>query len=261
MLSTIAIFDYDGGGLSTFVRALHVLAGIAWIGLLYYFNLVQVPSFAAYGDEGRARNVSIDKLARRALWWFRWAAVVTFVMGILIMGLTKDYMQDFMTTTSTIGLGHSAAILVGMAAGTLMMLNVWGVIWRNQKVVLANAAGVLGGAEANPAAPGAGRAALLASRANLIFSFSMLWFMVGAAHLYGGFDVNSAGKAWAFVGIAVAIGGIIELLALGLIGGKAATNKLLWPFESHKNALISGGVLWVVLYVLSEILLKTSAFG
>ena len=89
----------------------------------------------------------------------------------------------------------------------------------------------------------------------------MLWFMIGAAHLYGGFDVNSAGKAWAFVGIAVAVGGIIELLALGLIGGKAATNKLLWPFESHKNALISGGVLWVVLYVLSEILLKTSAFG
>lgn len=261
MLSTISIFDYDGGGLGTFLRALHVLAGICWIGLLYYFNVVQVPSFAAYGDEGRARNVSIDKLARRALWWFRWAAVTTFVLGILIMGLTKDYMQDFMTKTSTIGLGHSAAILVGMAAGTLMMLNVWGIIWRNQKVVLANAAGVLGGAEPNPAAAGAGRAALLASRANFIFSFSMLWFMIGAAHIYGGFDVDSAGKAWTFVIIAVAIGGIIELLALGLIGGKAATNKLLWPFESHKNALISGAILWAVLYILSEILLKTSAFG
>jgi hypothetical protein len=261
MLSTISIFDYNGGGLGTFLRALHVLAGICWIGLLYYFNVVQVPAFAAYGDERRARNVSIDKLARRALWWFRWAAITTFVLGILIMGLTKDYMKDFMTNTSTIGLGHSAAILVGMAAGTLMMLNVWGIIWRNQKVVLANAAGVLGGAEANPAAPVAGRAALLASRANFIFSFSMLWFMIGAAHLYGGFDVNSAGKAWTFVIIAVAIGGIIELLALGLIGGKAATNKLLWPFESHKNALISGVILWAVLYVLSEILLKTSAFG
>jgi hypothetical protein len=170
-------------------------------------------------------------------------------------------MKDFMTNTSTIGLGHSAAIMVGMLVGTLMMLNVWGVIWRNQKVVLANAAGVLGGAEANPAAAGAGRAALLASRMNFIFSFSMLWFMVGAGHLYGGFDVNSAGKAWAFVLISVGIGAVLELLALGFIGGKAATNKLLWPFESHKNALITGAILWAVLYILSEILLKTSAFG
>ena len=65
-------------------RWLHILAGITWIGLLYYFNLVQVPAFAAYGDEARARNIAIDKVARRALWWFRWAAISTFVTGILI---------------------------------------------------------------------------------------------------------------------------------------------------------------------------------
>jgi len=261
MVSTIAIFDYDGGGLSTFLRALHVLAGIAWIGLLYYFNLVQVPAFAAYGDEGRARNVSIDKLARRALWWFRWAAITTFVLGILITGSMENYFQDFMSETSLSGPGHDAMISVGMLLGTTMMLNVWGVIWRNQKVVLANAAAVLGGAEANPAAAGAGRAALLASRMNFIFSFSMLWFMVGAAHLGGSFDGRSSGKAWAFLLICVGIGAVLELLALGFIGGKAATNKLLWPYESHKNALITGGILWVVLYILSEILLKASAFG
>ncbi|MFM8529060.1 MAG: hypothetical protein ACKOD2_05170, partial [Ilumatobacteraceae bacterium] len=84
-------------GLAFITRWLHVLAGIAWIGLLYYFNLVQVPSFAAYGDEGKARNISIDKLARRALWWFRWAAVVTLVLGLLIIGVTENYMQDFMS--------------------------------------------------------------------------------------------------------------------------------------------------------------------
>jgi len=260
MYSAIAIFDYDSGGLSTFVRALHVLAGICWIGLLYYFNLVQVPSFAAYGDEGRARNVSIDKLARRALWWFRWAAVVTLVLGLLIIGVTDNYMKDFMTKDSAIGLGHSGAIFVGMLLGITMAANVWMVIWKNQRAVLANAANVLAGGEADPAAAAAGRRALLASRTNFIFSFSMLWFMVGAAHIYGGFNVDSAGKAWAFVIIAVALGAIIELLALGKIGGTAATNKLLWPFESHKNALISGGVLWVVLYILSEILLKASPF-
>lgn len=250
------IFDRDTG-LPVLLRALHVLAGITWIGLLYYFNVVQTPSFAAYGDEGRARNVSIDKLARRALWWFRWSALSTLVLGLLITGATKDYFKSFMGDKSLAGLSHNAAITVGMLFGITMAANVWMVIWVNQKIVLANAANVLAGGEADPAAAGAGRRTLLASRTNFILSFAMLWFMVGASHLYSGaFDGDSSGKAWTFVIIAVVIGAAIELLALGKIGGTANTNKLLWPFENHKNALISGGVLWAVLYILSEILLK-----
>jgi uncharacterized membrane protein len=242
----------DQDALSHFLRALHVLAGIAWIGLLYYFNVVQVPAFAAYGDEAKARNVSIDQLARRALWWFRWAAIVTLVLGLLIVGVTPNYMQDFMSGTD---LGHDAAIFVGMVFGILMAANVWMIIWKNQKVVLANAANVLAGGEADPNAAGAGRRALLASRTNFILSFSMLWFMVGAAHIYSStIEIDSTGAAWTFVIIALVIAAIIELLALGKIGGTAATNKLLWPFESHKNALITGGVLWLVLYLLTEIL-------
>ena len=77
-------------GLTFLVRWLHVLAGVTWIGLLYYFNFVQVPAFAAYGDEGKARNIAIDKLARRALWWFRWAALSTLVLGLLIIGVTEN---------------------------------------------------------------------------------------------------------------------------------------------------------------------------
>ncbi|MFM8650173.1 MAG: urate hydroxylase PuuD, partial [Actinomycetota bacterium] len=214
--------------------------------------------FAAYGDEGKARNISIDKLARRALWWFRWASIVTLVLGLLIIGVTKDYMQDFMSDTST-NLAKNAAIFVGMLLGILMAANVWMVIWKNQRTVLANAANVLGGGEADANAPAAGRRALLASRQNMIFSFSMLWFMVGAAHIYGsgGFSENgTSGNAWTFVIISVVIGAILELNCLGKLGGTAATNKLLWPYESHKNAMITGGVLFVVLYVLSEILLK-----
>ncbi len=250
------IFDQDTG-LPILVRALHVLAGITWIGLLYYFNVVQVPAFAAYGDEARARNVSIEKLAHRALWWFRWAAIGTLVMGLLILGVTEDYMKDFMSGDS-LQLGRNAAILVGMLFGITMAANVWMIIWKNQKIVIANAANLVAGGEADPAAAPAGRRAGLASRANFILSFPMLWFMVGAAHLYGGvFDVDSAGKAWTFVIIAIVLGGAIELLALGKIGGFAPTNQLLWPFESHKNALITGGVLWAVLYILSEILLKS----
>jgi uncharacterized membrane protein len=257
--AAIALFERDS--LSNFLRVLHILAGICWIGLLYYFNVVQVPAFAAYGDEGRARNVSIDKLARRALWWFRWAAVTTFVFGILITGVEKDYFKNFLSTS---GDGVSAvashvAILVGMILGTTMMLNVWGVIWRNQKKVLANAANVLAGGEADPAVAGAGRAALLASRMNFIFSFSMLWFMVASAHIYNAghhFDTTSGARVIIFLLVAVAIAAVLELLALGFIGGKAATNKLLWIFESHRNAMITGGVLWVIMYALSEILLR-----
>jgi uncharacterized membrane protein len=248
---------FNQEGLSFALRWLHVLAGIAWIGLLYYFNLVQVPAFAAYGDEGKARNISIDKLARRALWWFRWAAVVTLVLGLLIIGVTENYMQNFMSEDSAFGLPHNSAIFVGMLMGILMAANVWMVIWKNQKVVLANAANVLSGGEADPNSAGAGRRALLASRQNLIFSISMLFYMVGASHFFGPlYDGNSAGKAWTFVIIAVVIGAILELNCLGKLGGTANTNKLLWPYESHKNAIISAVALWVVLYILGEIFLK-----
>ena len=249
------LFNQDG--LAFALRWLHVLAGIAWIGLLYYFNLVQVPAFASYGDEGKARNISIDKLARRALWWFRWAAVVTLVLGLLIIGVTENYMQNFMAEDSAFGLPHNSAIFVGMLLGITMAANVWMVIWKNQKVVLANAANVLGGGEADPNAAGAGRRALLASRQNMIFSVSMLFYMVGASHFFGPlYDGNSAGKAWTFVIIAVVIGAILELNCLGKLGGTANTNKLLWPYESHKNAIISAVALWVVLYILGEIFLK-----
>jgi len=244
-------------GFSHFLRALHVLAGIGWIGLLYYFNLVQVPAFAAYGDEGKARNISIDKLARRALWWFRWAAVVTLVLGLLLIGVTENYMQDFMSGNESNDLAHDATIFVGMILGITMAANVWMVIWKNQKIVLANAANVLAGGEADPGAAAAGRRALLASRQNMIFSFSMLWFMVGPAHFYPLFGENgSAGNAWTFVIIAAVIGAILQLNALGKLGGTANTNKLLWPYENHKNAMITGGIVFVVLYLLSEALLK-----
>src|SRR3954447_14386187 len=105
---------FTRGGLAFGFRWLHVLAGITWIGLLYYFNFVQVPAFAEYGDDGKSRNMAIDHVARRALWWFRWAAVGTLVMGLLIIGATKDYMKDSLTNTSHFGASHDAAITVGM---------------------------------------------------------------------------------------------------------------------------------------------------
>jgi len=241
-------------GMTFGFRWLHVLGGVTWIGLLYYFNLVQVPAFAEYGDEGRARNIALDKVARRALWWFRWAAVFTLVTGLLIAGVTESYMKGFLGDDSVFGAGHNAAITVGMLFGITMAANVWMVIWKNQKVVLANAANLLNGGEADPAAAPAGRAALLASRQNTIFSVAMLWFMVGASHFYSAFTPSS-GKAITFVLLSIVIGAVLELNCLGIIGGKAPTNKLLWPYENHKNAIISAFVLWAVLWILSEILI------
>lgn len=117
-------------------RWLHVLAGITWIGLLYYFNFVQVPALAAYGDEGKARNMAINQIARRALWWFRWASVATLVTGILITGLVKGYFKDFMSADNGNGIGHNVAISIGMVLGITMAANVWMVIWKNQRLFL-----------------------------------------------------------------------------------------------------------------------------
>lgn len=235
-------------------RWLHILVGIAWIGLLYYFNLVQVPGLAAYGDEGKARNITIDKIARRALWWFRWAAIATLATGLLITGQT-NYWQNFMNGSAA-GNGHDVAISVGMVLGILMAANVWMIIWKNQRVVLANAANVLGGGEADPNAPTAGRKALLASRQNMIFSVSMLWFMVGSAHFYtGAFPDATTSDVRTYFIIAIVITALLELNAVGIFGGIKAGNKMLWMYESHKNALITSGVLWAILWILSEVML------
>ncbi len=243
-------------GLAFGFRWLHILAGIMWIGLLYYFNFVQVPAFAAFGDEAKARNVAIDKVARKALWWFRWAAVATFVTGILITLLTKNYFSD--------GFGKSSrglSISLGMLLGIIMLLNVWGVIWRNQKVVLANAANVLGGGEANPDAPAAGRRALMASRQNAVFSVSMLFFMVYTGHgpLSSAAGELSGGKMGAFWLISLIIIAVMELNALGMMPWKTAPNKglnLMYDGPGVRNPLIASFGLWVVFLIITEIFFR-----
>ena len=121
----------------------HVLVGIAWIGLLYYFNFVQTEYFKEAEDD--ARKDAIAKLAPRALWWFRWAAFLTFVTGLALL----HYISAKITLE----------IILGATMGTLMMLNVWGIIWPNQKIVI--------GLKEGDAAT-AGPKAALASRTNTL---------------------------------------------------------------------------------------------
>ncbi len=232
-------------------RWLHVIVGIAWIGLLYYFNLVQVPAFAKLS--AGARNEALNELTRRALWWFRWAALATVIFGLLITGQEGYWANEFFKRPTGL------SIFVGSILGLVMFLNVWGVIWRNQKHVLQNAYNALNQGEAVPGAADAGRKALLASRQNFIFSVPMLWFMVATSHFYvsGGFaQTISSGKAATFLIIALLITAVLEINALGLLGGFKAGKPNLWPYESHKNAIISAFVLWAIFWLLSELLFK-----
>jgi uncharacterized membrane protein len=248
------IISRSGGAFAS--RWAHVVVGITWIGLLYYFNFVQVPSFAEM--EAAARNNAIDKLASRALWWFRWAAAATLATGILILLFQYDgkaQLVDGDYWKSTQGMSIATGILLAVT----MFLNVWLVIWPNQKKVIANARNVQAGGEADPAAAAAGRKAALASRQNTIYSFAMLMFMVGTAHFFNslGFEREpSSGERVTYWIVAIVIWGVLELNALGIIGGTGpgGTN---WMYDTHQAALITGGILVVVYYALFYIVLKS----
>jgi uncharacterized membrane protein len=212
-------------GFEWILRWWHVVFGVCWIGLLYYFNFVQVPSFAKM--EPAHRNGAIDKLVPQALWYFRWAAMATFLTGFVMLGLgsSGDGLYKF-----SLNSGHS--IFMGSLLGSVMLLNVWLVIWPNQQKVIANARGLLEGRPADPAAAQSGRRALLASRTNAIFSIPMLMFMTGTQHFFSGVGDSSAGRivAWLLV---VAVVAVFELSALGFIGG--LDGPLTKPLAQHRN--------------------------
>jgi uncharacterized membrane protein len=250
---------FTRNGLAFGWRWLHVVFGILWIGLLYYFNFVQVPAFAAFGTEGdgpKARNIALDKLARRALWYFRWAALATVLTGLLISGFTKDYYKNGFFSRS-----DGMAIATGMLIGIIMFLNVWGVIWRNQKVVLANAANVLAGGQPDPNAAAAARAAGMASRQNTIFSVSLVYLMV---YTHEGPLIGikpGGGKVAGYWIIALIIIAVLEANALGLMPWKREANKglnVLYDGEptSPRNAIIAAFGLWVIFLILTEVFFR-----
>lgn len=160
------------------LRWIHFLSGITWIGLLYYFNFVQVPALAeAASDQGGPGGAGITKyVAPRALWWFRWGAVVTWLSGAALLANRGIFMDAF-TLGATAEFATRYVVAIGMGAwlGTIMLLNVWGLIWRNQKKVL----GLVPATDEEKAR--AKRVAFLASRTNVMLSIGMLLFM-GAQH-------------------------------------------------------------------------------
>jgi len=149
----------------TLFRWIHFVAGVIWIGLLYYFNLVQVP-FLKETDASTKSGV-IQKLLPRALWWFRWSALVTVLAGTALM------MAGHITNNW---------IMMGAFLGLVMFANVWLIIWPNQKIVIRMATEAAAAKTAPPPEMAKhARMAFLASRTNFFLSFPMLFFM-GASH-------------------------------------------------------------------------------
>ena len=262
----LAVDFRDPNGLGQFLfRWGHVVAGITWIGLLYYFNLVQVSAFARFEDDphkeigGRARLIALDKIATRALWWFRWGAVFTFLTGILITGVIKDY-YSAPDGFSWMRFAGNSGIVTGMLIGTIMLLNVWGVIWRNQKVVLANAANVLAGNAPDPNVPAAARRAGMASRQNFIFSVPLVYWMIFRQHHPDNATYMSSSNMALYWVIALIIIVVLEINALGFMPWKAEANKgmnQMYDGPGVRNPLISAFGLFVVFYVLEVLFFNT----
>ena len=167
---------YEGSTFGKFFfRWLHVLSGVMWIGLLWYFNFVQIPNMGNIPDE---QKPAIGKvIAPAALFWFRWGA-----MGTIIFGLLLAYMSGYLMSALTLGLQDGVPkntfIGIGMWMGVIMWFNVWMVIWPNQKRAL-------GIVDAEPDVKAASaRTAMLFSRTNTLLSFPMLFSMIAAQNLF-----------------------------------------------------------------------------
>tara|TARA_B100000287_G_C20630852_1_gene779750 strand:+ start:500 stop:1129 length:630 start_codon:yes stop_codon:yes gene_type:complete len=196
------------------IRFAHILFGVLWIGLLYYFNFVQTEYFKE--SEASAKSDVVQKLVPNALWYFRWAAAFTFLTGL--------YLLYWLSITVNIG------ILLGALLGTVMAANVWFVIWPNQKKVIAGASD----------AADAGAKAGLASRTNTLFSLPMLYLMVYSAHGGPLPMIAETDMTGLWVGIAIIL----------LIEANALFGKMNSMIASVKAVIHSGLLLTVIFGVL-----------
>ena len=218
--------------ISYLFRWIHVFAGVAWIGLLYYFNFVQTEYFKE--TDAAAKSSAISKLVPRALWWFRWGAMLTFLSGLALAGILGSAINYY--------------LVVGMLLGTLMFLNVWLIIWPNQQTVIASNNQVIGGGEPLPEAAGSLGKAGLASRTNTLFSIPMLFFMGASAHLsgVGRIPITSEGGTSLLAIILTLV--IIAALQLNAIKGKTG------PMTSVVGVIHCGIGLAAALLIMIEFL-------
>ncbi|MGH7887486.1 MAG: urate hydroxylase PuuD [Candidatus Binatia bacterium] len=222
------------------LRWIHFMAGVTWIGILYYFNFVQTPFFAE--TEAPVRIGAIQKLLPRALWWVRWSAMITFLAGISMYMIEWHRMGGIFLSQP-----YGVIITLGGLIGTMMFLNVWLVIWPNQQIVMASTNQVASGGQALPEAAGAARRAALTSRTNLVFSIPMLFYM-GAARHYGDM-VGALGQTeWREIYWPLVILILAAFECNALIGTQGAAKK---PLDTVKGALWYGFLLTGILFLLT----------
>ena len=202
--------------LDVLFRYAHIVFGVAWIGLLYYFNFVQT-EYVKEADDGAKADV-MAKLAPRALWWFRWAALFTFLTGLIMLWWVSSQQR------------FNLGIALGALMGTIMMLNVWGIIWPNQKIMI-------GLTEGDKTV--AGPKAALASRTNTLLSLPMLYFMVASVHGFA-----ASGGAWASVSTTALIIGLVIIV---VIEANAIWGKMLGLIQSVSGVITSSIILAITM--------------
>lgn len=231
-----ALFSNDG--LMFLLRWGHFIFGIAWIGMLWYFNFVQGPFFAT--ADAAVKTAATKGLVPKALFYFRWGAMGTFLTGWAII-LIK-FAQAGSAGGALMASSWGTTIMTGAFMGSLMWFNVWFVIWPRQKKVIASANG-----EKVDNLPALARRAFLASRTNTLLSVPLLFFMGTASHLAIAVDATKVG-IW--FGMVLAI--LAALEANALLADKGPTTK---PIEKVSGVIHSGLLLAVVFYVLAEVIL------
>ena len=229
-----ALFSLDG--FLFLLRWLHFMAGITWIGMLYYLNFAQTP-FLATDLGGAARSPIQRGLLPNVLWWFRWGAMITFLTGWTIV-ITKLAVGGSSSA-------YYATILTGGILGTFMWYNVWFVIMPRQRVIMANAENVAAGKPVDPAAAAVGPVAGRASRTNTLFSIPMLFFMGAASHL------TIASHAEPQVHLYLAL----VLILAAIFEANIFTGTVPKPLSTVSGTIHSGLGLTLVLFVVASLLL------
>jgi len=233
----------SGEGLQFLLRWFHFLAGITWIGMLYYFNFVQTPFFATAEPQVRSGMI-VGSLVGRALWWFRWGAMFTFITGwlyILHVAFARyGGLREFAATS------YGWKIFFGGMLGSVMWANVWFVIWPYQQVVMRSADQVATGGQAIPDAAPRGARAGVASRTNTMLSIPMLFFMGAASHLPMANPATAGAKWGALILLAVVI---IAAEVNALIGPAAPASGGKKVLATLKGTFWAGFILSLILYV------------
>jgi uncharacterized membrane protein len=241
----------SGEGWLFLLRWFHFLAGITWIGMLYYFNFVQTPFFASAEPAVRTGMIA-GSLVGRALWWFRWGAMITFITGWLyllhVMFAQYGGLREFFATA------YGWKIFFGGMLGSVMWANVWFVIWPAQQVVIASATQVAKGGSAIPEAAARGARAGIASRTNTVLSIPMLFFMGSAMHLTMANPTGPGQKIAALVLLLVVLAAAeINALVGPASPDKAGAGKKL--LATLNGTFWAGFILTAVLYFGLEIIL------